>query len=735
MTVTQEREQAGSLAVLTETAAANRTALGDSLAALHLGTAAEATEATAADDTTLAVLRALAPALGKEPPSELPPSVRSARDPLTAALRQLGVRWRQITLPDDGSGHGSTAGTTGPMIGFTADSGCPVALLPTGRTRRTGRKPAATPPLARRAYLLYRPLPAGVPTPRTLLRFALAAPGARRDLLMLGAAGLASAVLGLAVPLSTGLLMPRLVAAGHHPLRWLAVLLAAVSVSAGLLLLVRNTAAVRLTGRVQAALEPAVWDRLLSHDARFFRDFSTGDLVHRANAIAEARQALSEVLVGAVLGAFFSLSGLLVLLAVDLRLGGLLLAAALAVTALLALLGRRRQANESQVYALHGRLHGTLYGLMLGIDKIQTAGREIQAFARWAVPFAAQKRADAAAMRADAASAALTTALQPVLLALLLAGVTLEGAGRTDMGHLMAAGIAAGQVALALGQVTHAAATAYGIAPVLDRLRPILAEPAEAADSTAGRGLLDPGTLRGAVALDAVTFRYPGAAAPALDAVSLHADPGELVAVVGPSGAGKSTLVRALLGFEHPDQGSVRYDGQELAGLDVRMVRRQLGTVLQNGRLLRGSLLENLAGTDPDVTGQDVWEAAELAGIADELRALPLGLGTRVGEDSQGFSGGQVQRILLARALVRRPAVLLLDEATSALDNATQRHVADGIAALATTRIVVAHRLSTIRGADRIYVLDAGRVAAEGTYEGLLDTDPLFTRLVRPQEL
>jgi NHLM bacteriocin system ABC transporter ATP-binding protein len=731
MTVTQDLSPASTSGYLADTATANRTALGDSLAALHLGTGTAAPGAD--DDRTLAVLRAVAPALGKYAPTELPPAVRSARDPLTAGLRQLGVRWRQITLPDDGTGHGHTAGTSGPMVGFAAADGRPVALLPTGR--RAAHRAGGSVPLTRRAYLLYRPLPSGVPTPAGLLRFALAAPGARRDLLVLGAAGLASAVLGLAVPLSTGLLMPQLVAAGHHPLRWLAVLLAAVSVSAGLLLLVRNVAAVRLTGRVQAALEPAVWDRLLSHDARFFRDFSTGDLVHRANAIAEARQALSEVLVGAVLGAFFSLSGLLVLLAVDLRLGGLLLAAALVATALLALLGRRRQRYESQVYALHGRLHGTLYGLMLGIDKIQTAGREIQAFARWAVPFAAQKRADTAAMRADAASAALTTALQPVLLALLLAGVTLEGSGGTDMGHLMAAGIAAGQVALALGQVTHAAATAYGIAPVLDRLRPILAEPAKAADTTAGRGLLDPGTLRGAVALDAVSFRYPGAAAPALDAVSLHAEPGELVAVVGPSGAGKSTLVRVLLGFEHPDRGSVRYDGQDLAGLDVRMVRRQLGTVLQNGRLLRGSLLENLAGTDPEVTAQDVWDAAELAGIADELRALPLGLGTRVGEDAQGFSGGQVQRMLLARALVRRPAVLLLDEATSALDNATQRRVADGIAALATTRLVVAHRLSTIRRADRIYVLDGGRVAAEGTYEGLLDTDPLFTRLVRPQEL
>ncbi|MEW2519550.1 ATP-binding cassette domain-containing protein [Actinacidiphila alni] len=752
MTITQEAVRSRSLGDLPGTAAANRAALDEALATLsggrdarRLHDAGEADAATAA----LAAYRAVAPGLGRVAPDGVPPGVRAARDPLIALLRQQGIRWRQVTLPEEGpgTGRGDITRITGPMIGFDAGSGLPVALPAAGRVRRRNG-----PAVSRRAYLLYRPLPAGTPTPGALLRFALTAPGARRDVAVLAAAGLASAVLGLLVPLSTGLLMPKLVAAGSHPVRWLAVLLTAVALSAGLLLLVRNTVAVRLTGRLQAALEPAVWDRLLDHDARFFRDFSTGDLVHRANAIAEARQALSEVLVGAVLGAFFSMSGLVVLLAVDLTLGGLLLAAALLVTAVLIALGRRRQRYESQVYALHGRLHGTLYGLMLGIDKLQTAGREIQAFARWATPFAAQKRADAAAMRTDAYSAALTTALQPLLLAALLAGAMAEGGG-TSAGRLMAAGIAAGQVALALGQVTHAAATAYGIAPVLDRLRPILAEPAESAGAAtapdgpgagpaapgrrtaAARGHADPGELRGAIALEAVSFGYPGAGAQALDGVSLHAEPGEMVAVVGPSGAGKSTLVRVLLGFEHPDAGTVRYDGQDLAGLDVRLVRRQLGTVLQNGKLLRGSLLENLAGTDPDVTEPDIWAAAELAGIAADLRRLPLGLGTRVGEDAQGFSGGQVQRLLLARALVRRPAVLLLDEATSALDNATQRHVADGIAALDRTRVVIAHRLSTIRRADRIYVLDRGRVTAEGSYDSLLDSDPLFTRLVRPQEL
>ncbi|WP_405018251.1 ATP-binding cassette domain-containing protein [Kitasatospora sp. NBC_00070] len=719
----------------TATAEANRAALAAAVGVLHVGRGGRPVAPVAAGDPAEQAQAALA-ALGAVPQgAELPPAARKSRDPLTALLRSAEVRYRPVTLPTGADGHGDPAGTAGPMVGFAAADGRPVALVPrpAGGHRRydpadpSGRVPVA---LQDRALLLYLPLPTGDLGPADLARFVLRVPGARRDLGRLTAAGLGAALLGLMVPLSAGVLMPQLLAADRHPVRWLTLLLGSAVLAAWLLVIVRNTAAVRLTGRVQSALEPAVWDRLLGHDARFFRDYTTGDLVHRANAVAQARAALSEVLVSAVLGAVFATSGLTVLLLVDAWLGGLLLLAVLVVTGLLLLLGRRRQRHESTVFELHGQLNGVLYGLLLGIDKIQTAGREIQAFARWAVPFAAQKRADAAAQRADAAAGALTAGLQPLLLAVLLAGAVLDGS--TPSGHLMAAGVAAGQVAAALGQVTHAAASAYGIAPVLDRIRPILAEvhPAEG-----NRQLTDPGELRGSVALDRVTFRYPGSAAPVLDGVSLHAAPGELVAVVGPSGAGKSTLVRLLLGFETPGSGTVRYDGQDLAGLDARLVRRRLGVVLQHGRMLRGSLLENLAGSDPDVTEEQVWKAAELAGIADELRALPLGLGTRVGEDAQGFSGGQVQRLLLARALVRRPAVLLLDEATSALDNATQLRVAEAVAGLDRTRVVIAHRLSTIRTADRIHVLSGGRLTATGSYDELLGHDPLFTRLARLQEM
>jgi ABC-type bacteriocin/lantibiotic exporter with double-glycine peptidase domain len=658
-----------------------------------------------------AVLAALAPALGV--------TYTERDETLTVALQRLGVMSRPVTLPENWQRT-----VTGPMVGFAADDGRPVALVP----RRRGYRVVATgtPDLGPVALALYRPLPDSAVSSASLLRFAVR--GTRADLLRLALAGLGAAVLGIGVPISAGMLIPRLQLA-PHPLVWTLVLLSAAVLAAGAALLVRNAAAVRVQGRIQAALEPAIWARLLAHDVDFFRDYSTGDLVHRANAIATARQALSDALIGSVLGAFFSITGLAVLVAVTPVLGAALLGCALLAGAVLLALARRRQRHESVVVAAHGEIHGILYGLLRGIDKIRTAGRERAAFAQWAAPFSRMKSADAAAMRIEAMSTGVVAALQGAFLAVLLAVVALRGSA-PSIATLLAAGVAAGQVALALGQVANSAAVAYGVAPAIQRLAPVLAPPKR--DIGVGA---DPGRLSGAVELRGVGYAYPDAAEASIQSLWLHAEPGEFVAVVGPTGAGKSTLIRLLLGFDNPTTGSVRFDGRDLADLDLRRVRQQIGSVLQHGRMLQGSLLDNIAGPSAEVDEADVWAAAELAGIDGFIHRLPMGLRTKIGENAQGFSGGQVQRLLIARALVRRPPILLLDEATSALDNATQARVAERIAALDCTRIVIAHRLSTIRRADRIYVMEQGRVRASGSYDDLLDTDALFTRLVRPQEL
>lgn len=708
-------------------AADNERALHAAVADVRAGVAAPE-PAVAADPAgaALQVFAACARQLGL--PVTVPRGLAAAADPIQALLESHRVRCRPVRL----SGRWQRR-VTGVLIGTKAD-GAPVALLAVGHGYRvydpaTGETTglAAGPAIRREALLLYRSLPDNRTGIRALAALALS--GCRRDLLVFGVSGVAFGLLSLAVPLAIGTVVPLLAFGGPSQVWWLAGLLAGAIGTASLTLLARNAAVIRLQGRLQDTLEPAIWDRLLRHEAAFFRQFSTGELVQRGNAIAEIRQVMSGVLVNAVLGAAFSITSMILVLLISWQLGLILLAGVAVLLIVLLGLARRQVRYETTIFEAYGEVYGLLYAVLLGIDKIQTAGREIQAFARWAGLIRRARVADAATMRIQAASTALTGALQPLLIAMTLGGSVVFHLS-VSIYQLTAAGIAVSQLMLAVGQVSQVWSRACAVPPILWRLAPIMAEPREVS-----AGARDPGRLSGAIELDRVTFQYPGSAIATLHEVSMRAEPGELVAVVGRSGAGKSTLIRLLLGFERPAAGDVRYDGQALVGLDVRAVRRQIGTVLQNARLMRGTLLDNILGPATDLTEEDVWCAADLAGLADDLRRLPMGLATRVGETGEGFSGGQLQRLMIARALVRQPAVLLLDEATSALDNTTQRVVSDRIARLACTRVVIAHRLSTIRRADRIYLMDEGQVVAHGRYRELADESPLFARLVGGQEL
>lgn len=267
------------------------------------------------------------------------------------------------------------------------------------------------------------------------------------------------------------------------------------------------------------------------------------------------------------------------------------------------------------------------------------------------------------------------------------------------------------------------------ILPLWERAQPILqATPEVDANKT------DPGRLSGRVEIKHIVFRYRAHSDLTLDDVSLRVEPGEFIALVGPSGSGKSTLFRLLLGFDSPESGSICYDGQELAQLDVNAVRRQLGVVLQNSRLMSASIFENISSSAP-LTMDEAWEAARMAGLASEIAAMPMGMHTVVSEGGTNLSGGQRQRLLIARALALRPRILLFDEATSALDNRTQAIVSESLEKLNVTRIVVAHRLSTIRNADRIYVLQNGRLVQQGNFEQLAHKEGLFSQLIQRQRL
>lgn len=242
-----------------------------------------------------------------------------------------------------------------------------------------------------------------------------------------------------------------------------------------------------------------------------------------------------------------------------------------------------------------------------------------------------------------------------------------------------------------------------------------------------------PGELAGEIEVNDVHFRYSPDAPLALNGVSFQAHPGEFVALVGPSGSGKSTLFRLLLGFDTPESGSVLFDRQDLSGLDLVAVRRQIGVVLQNGKLVPGDVFRNIAGTSSEHTIEDAWEAARMAGLDEDIKRMPMGMSTMIIEQGGAFSGGQRQRLLIARALINRPRILLMDEATSALDNRTQAIVGESLRQLQGTRIVIAHRLSTVVKADRIFVVKDGVVTERGNYQELMDRKGDFYALAQRQ--
>jgi ATP-binding cassette subfamily C protein len=265
------------------------------------------------------------------------------------------------------------------------------------------------------------------------------------------------------------------------------------------------------------------------------------------------------------------------------------------------------------------------------------------------------------------------------------------------------------------------------VIPLYERARPILQAVPEAVASAHL-----PGRLTGAIDISGLSFGYGADGPDVLSGINITIRPGEFIALVGASGCGKSTLLRLLLGFETPRSGAIYYDGQDLSGLDKVAIRRQIGTVLQSGKLIAGDMFTNIVGTAP-LAMEDAWEAARMAGLDEDIKAMPMGMHTMINDGATTISGGQRQRMMIARAIVSKPAILLLDEATSALDNRTQAIVTSSIATLKATRIVVAHRLSTIAGADRIFFIERGRIVESGTYQELMALNGRFKTLAERQ--
>lgn len=475
--------------------------------------------------------------------------------------------------------------------------------------------------------------------------------------------------------------------------------------------------------------------RLLRLPAEFFRHRNVGDLQLRLDSLGELREEIQKLLEGGLIRLVLTSIYILFMLRISVKLTALAIVVAILIllpTALIGLQSRplQRHQEEAEAQAQSRNLE-----LLSAVSKLRIAGAETAAARWWVQKFRTIVELEHA-IDAKEATSALLQAIVPNLGTLLIYIVVTKliaeasfnsSLNAPNVGQLLGffsafgtfIGSASGFAGLLIG--------AFDMPVIYERARPILDTEPESIDQKD-----EAGVLRGEIQLERVSYRYAPKLPLALDGVSFLAKAGEHLAIVGPSGSGKSTLVRLLLGFTSPEDGEIRFDGKPLNGLRLRSLRRQIGTVLQTDTFFSGTLMEAISGGRV-IDEEHAWHAAEMVGLADEIRAMPMGLQTLLPDGGGTLSGGQRQRVVIARALIQQPRILILDEATSALDNRTQAILTSSLASLAITRIVIAHRLSTVRRANRILVLDRGQVIEQGSYETLIKNKGLFFRMMERQ--
>ncbi|MGW4598995.1 NHLP bacteriocin export ABC transporter permease/ATPase subunit [Streptomyces sp. NPDC004457] len=687
---------------------------------------------TAADaDATYAACKLVAEAAGIRLAEPAQNGTGSDRlDPVERVALASRVRTRAVRL--DGRWWRENVG---PLVGHRALSGAPVALLwrrggyvavHPGTGRETPVEKANAEEFEPRAVMFYRPLPDRPLGPLGLLRFSLR--GTRADLLNLLLAGLVTVAVGALVPIATGKVLGEYVPKAQEDLIVQVCLAVMVSgVVAAAFTLLENLSILRLEGRIEAALQPAVWDRLLRLPTRFFAQRSTGELASAAMGVSTIRRLLAgvgpvvaqSVTVGAMnLALLFWYSPAMATAAI-----GMLVV----IAAVFGGLGLWQVRWQRRLVVLGNKLNNQAFQTLRGLPKLRVAAAENYAYAAWARQFAHSRELQQKAGRIKNLTTVLGAVYLPVctlLMFMLLAG---PARGAMSAADFLAFSTSVTMVLTSVTQLTGAFVSAVAALPLFEEIKPVLEATPEVRTASTR-----PGPLSGAVEARRLSFRYADDGPLVLDDVTFAVRPGEFVAVVGPSGCGKSTLLRLLIGFDRPVSGSVLYDGQDLAALDQSAVRRQCGVVLQHAQPFSGSIMDVICGTEP-YTPEEVMAAAELAGLAEDIQRMPMGLHTIVA-GSGAISGGQRQRLMIAQALIRRPRILFFDEATSALDNDTQRVVIDSTRKLNATRIVIAHRLSTVMDADRVIVMEDGKVVQQGTPAELLaDTGGRLHELVRRQ--
>ena len=663
-------------------------------------------------------------------PREVPESITDMNDTLEYLLRPHGIMRRNVTLE-----KGWHRDASGPMLGTLKEDGSVVALVPKGMSGyvmkdaksknsiRMNRRNEAL--LDHEAVAFYKPFPEGKIGMKGFLRHILQNITAA-DVFLIVLATLFVTLIGFIAPKVNEILFSRIVPSGSiHALIAITVFLISSSLSAMLLKSVNDMLVSRLTMRVGVSTEAAVMMRILSLPADFFKDYGAGELANRAGSVNELVKQLLQVIFTTGLTALFSLAYLsqIFLYTPALIAPALLVIILTSVISLLSAVWQVRVSRQQMEY--ESKESGMSYALISGIQKIKLSGAEKRAFARWSRAYSKSAQLLYDPPTFLKVNTAITTAI--TLLGTIVIYYAAVKSG-VSVSEYYAFNSAYGMVSGAFTMLAGVAITAAQIGPILEMAKPILETEPEIAEE---KQVVE--RLMGSIELNNVTFTYNPNMPNVLDGISLKISAGQYVAIVGKTGCGKSTLMRILLGFEKPQRGGVFYDGKDLERMDLKSLRRKIGSVMQTGKLFTGDIYSNIVINNPRLTLDEAWEAAEMAGFADDIRAMPMGMFTLISEGQGGISGGQRQRLLIARAIAPKPRILMFDEATSALDNITQKTVSESLENLKCTRIVIAHRLSTIRQCDRIIVLDKGHIIEDGTYDELIEKNGFFAELVERQ--
>ena len=671
-------------------------------------------------------------------PAGSPPRTDSTG--LADILRASDVRARAVRLPEDEEWW---RGDNGAMLGYLGDSRLPVALIPSrasgryrilnprnGRTVRMTRQLVAA--LDPQAVTFYAPLPRRPAAAGDVLR--LISAGASPQLLKYAALGLVIALIAYLPALLLGLVVGHIAPTGDRDTLGAAIAgLVAFGFIGGLMQLMQSLALIRIEGRGATRITGAFWNRILRLPSRILRGYMAGDLAARALSFQQLRDVISGTVANAVTSLLFMLPAACLLLVFEPALTFALLAVGVIVLLALVLLGTIQLRWRTRALETAQELYGKLYEFVSAVGRVQKARAMGAVFAAWAEPYRLQKSAEHRANQLDALMRAVNGSAPLFASAALLAVFALRAEPAVSIGDFLVVYLAGTVFFLALTRLGAAISALTEVLSTYRQAVPLLGQALESSAEERRMPRITGNRVGGDVRLDHATFRYDPNGPVILDNVSIRCRPGEFVAIVGESGSGKSTVFRLLLGLEKPESGTVYYDGSDLSGFDLEDFRKQIGVVTQDASLMSGAILENIVGVDSSLTEDDAWAAAEMASMADDIRNMPMGMNTAVGEDVALLSGGQAQRILIAAALVRKPRLLLLDEATNSLDNAAQAAVVASIDRALASRIVIAHRLSTIRGADRIYVMSAGKVAQQGSFDELAAVPGKFRDLVARQ--